>query len=88
MAWEQLSKENLLHEHKKLIQAIYDYDYFTKTFERARDSFILETDKPESIHGFWNHLWYMLPDNPSIRREPFYRICDFAAGSYLLDETD
>jgi hypothetical protein len=83
MPWEQLSKQNLVQEHKKLIQAIYDYDYFTKTFERALDSFILETNDPKSIQAFWHHLWYMLPDNPSIRRKPFYRICDFAEGAYL-----
>jgi hypothetical protein len=80
----KLTPQNLFEEHKKLKAAIYDYDYYVATFERAKDSFILDESNGEEICGFWSHFWYMLPHSLAIQREPFYRICDFAEGKYLF----
>lgn len=85
MICEQLTKNNLISEHKNLVKAIYEYDYFVNTFERAQETFELDLAVPEQICSFWNHFWYMLPDNPMIQRDPFNRICDFAEGAYLAE---
>lgn len=83
---EPITKDNLIDKHRKLVKAIYEYDYFVSTFERAQETYILDLSDKNQIHGFWQHFWYMLPNAPSIQRDPFNRICDMAEGSYLYDE--
>jgi hypothetical protein len=78
--------ENIVEEHQKLIKAIYDYDYFVVTYERAKNSFILDLSSPPQICEFWYHFWRMLPTTETILRPPFYRVCDLAEGSYLYKE--
>jgi len=78
-----LTESNLVEEHKKLVQAIYEYDYYVSAFEYIKDSFDLNFDSPEHICTFWNDFWYALPDHPAIHRDPFDRICDMAEGAYL-----
>lgn len=83
MPWEQITKHNIADEHNKLVEAVYAYDYFVTTFERAKASFELDPTVPEQVCSFWNHFWYMLPDHSSIRRQPFERVCDMAEGEYI-----
>lgn len=83
---EPITKDNLIDEHQKLVKAIYEYDYFVSTFERAQATYMLDMSDKYQIRGFWHHFWYMLPSTPSIQRDPFNRICDMAEGSYLYDE--
>lgn len=75
--------QELVQMHNNLVQEIYTNDYFINTYERAVETYELDKSSSEQICGFWNHFWYMLPDNPSIRREPFYQVCDMAEGKYL-----
>ena len=81
-----LTKDNLVDEHHKLVEAIYAYDYYVKAFEYVKDSFDLNLDDPEHICAFWNDFWYALPGHPAIHRDPFNRICDMAEGEYLNED--
>lgn len=86
MLWADLTQSNIIEEHKKLVAAIYDFDYYVKTFERTRESFELNENVPAQICAFWNNFWYNLPDHAGIQRDPFSRVCDMAEGDYLEDE--
>lgn len=83
MAWDPITKQNLVEQHKKLVEAVYAYDYYVAAFEYVKDSFDLELNSPEQICTFWNNFWYALPDNPGIHRDPFERICEMAEGAYI-----
>jgi len=85
MDHQPITLENLIEQHKKLIQAVYDYDYYVNAFEYTRENFEFDLSKPEQISSFWHEFWYTLPDHPAIRRDPFNRICDMAEGAYLYE---
>ena len=31
---------------------------------------------PEKLHTLWEEFWWQLPDSSSIRRDPFFLICE------------
>ena len=75
---ELISKENLIHKHKELIQLIYAYDYYTSVFELTQELYPIDFSTIGGIYEFWHDFLYMLPDTPGIERDPFKHICDMA----------
>lgn len=68
-----------------LQQQIYDSDYFLDTYDRVvkqNNMFQLWIGKgsypDDTIIMFCNNFWLALPDSPSIRRQPFFALCDIA----------
>lgn len=77
---------SVVEMHKSAINLIYQKDYYISLFEKL-SSFhvdkVFDMTDEEKICSFWNDFWFSLPDNNSIRREPFFLICDLAEGEYL-----
>lgn len=55
--------------------------YYPHVIDKAVEKYgtqIAKTEDLELIQRFWNEVWQLLPDNPSIQRPPFHVICDLA----------
>lgn len=67
-----VTPNNIKECHKELLSSVYNNDYYVS---------LLPEEKPETtqeIITYWNRFWSSLPDNKSIRRNPFYEVCDIA----------
>jgi hypothetical protein len=63
---------------EETIQAIKDHDYYQEIWERVKHKKPLEEcSKAELLEPFQD-FWEELPDNLSIRREPFFQVCELA----------
>lgn len=68
-----------------LQKQIYDNDYFLSTYDKVvkqnnMSHLWIEKGRypDEVIVMFCNNFWLALPDSPSIRRQPFFDLCDIA----------
>lgn len=80
-----VTKENVVEYHKLVLERVLAYDYFVYLLTAVQKTYPDHehlTD-PNEICMFWNEFWGKLPDSPSIRRDPFFDICEMAEGSYL-----
>lgn len=78
-------------KHRKVYNDVYNNDYYLLLFEQVCEKYgglgeAFGLQDPNKINLFWNDFWYSLPDSQSIRREPFYAICELAEGDYLNGE--
>ena len=39
----------------------------------------------EKLHAVWEDFWWSLPDNPSIRVQPFFEICDLCEEELAME---
>ena len=76
-----MTETELQVESTKLAAEIVQRDYYVATFAqvamRMQITDIASTPRAELIR-FWNAFWEALPDSGSIRRPPFFRVCDLA----------
>lgn len=76
-----MTETELQVESAKLAAEIVQQDYYVATFTQVASSMqitnIASTPRAELIQ-FWNAFWEALPDSSSIRRPPFFRVCDLA----------
>ena len=71
-----VTPNNIKECHQEVMSSVYDNDYYVS---------LLPEGKPETtqeIISYWNRFWMNLPDSKSIRRNPFYEICDIAECRY------
>lgn len=68
--------ENIFEVHEKVLESVYENDYYVGNLEYILDDSNIETAKDVIL--FWQRFWERLPDSGSIRRHPFYDICDIA----------
>lgn len=73
--------DTIIDMHRMAIGQIYSKDYYVEVFQKCA-SYNTEkvynyTDETQ-ITSFWNKFWFSLPDSKSIRRDPFFLICDLA----------
>lgn len=68
--------ENIFEVHEKVLDSVYQNDYYVDILEHLLETTDVET--PQDIVRFWNQFWFHLPDSGSIRRGPFFDICDIA----------
>lgn len=68
-----------------LQQRILNSNYYLRLYEdcvrKAKMNFngiINEEYSDEQIINLCNYFWLALPDSPSIRRQPFFDLCDIA----------
>ena len=79
--------QSYVDHHMETIGEVFAQDYYVKIFLKIVESKnstvekILALDNADEICTFWNDFWFALPDNMSIRREPFFEVCDLAEGS-------
>lgn len=80
-----VTKENVVEYHKLVLERVLAYDYFVYILSAVQKTYpeCENYTDPNQICVFWNEFWGQLPDTPTIRRDPFYDICDMAEGSYL-----
>lgn len=71
---------------------IFAEDYYTQRYQEClKKTGITRIDvekklcSSDKLHSLWEAFWWSLPDSPSIRREPFFSICDICE-SYELDD--
>lgn len=67
-----VTPDNIVECHKNTLEKVYSLDYYID---------ILPNTTPETIQEitkFWHDFWWNLPDSGSIRREPFFDVCDIA----------
>ena len=74
-------------EHARVIELVYAHDYYVDIFKTVRQYYIDRNMKMNTPY-FWNDFWIELPDNASIRRAPFFQICDLAERIYDQDEIE
>jgi hypothetical protein len=77
----------IIELHRQCLTAVIVEDYYVHVLAKLCKHLPhpeLITD-PDKICTFWNDFWEQLPDSPSIRRGPFFKVCDLAEGGYLED---
>lgn len=74
----------------KLQEEIFEKQYFVQLYLQALGKHNMSTASidqseftDEQIIDMANTFWELLPDSPTIRREPFYLLCDIA--EHLFD---
>jgi hypothetical protein len=82
--------DTIVDMHRMAIGQIYSKDYYVEVFQKCAS---YNTEKvynymdEDQITSFWNKFWFSLPDTESIRREPFFLICDLAEGSLVEEQS-
>lgn len=82
----------ILGKMVELQEAILDNDYYVSLYNKVlerhgvtigdvSDECITPTEAITICHTFWT----VLPDSKSIRREPFYKLCELAEYIYDVD---
>lgn len=68
-----------------LQQQIMDNDYYVELYDLSLignqmhfDGITEEEYSDDQIINLCNDFWLALPDSPSIRRQPFFALCDIA----------
>jgi hypothetical protein len=61
----------------KLYMAAYPISFF-EALERTKKRTGVEPTDPKFFTSYWQILWERLPDHHSVRRGPFFEICDLA----------
>ena len=86
---------NFIELHKQTVIKVFDLNYFTNIFlslltsrpystdSAGNYTYLLDLTDPVEICNFWNDFWEALPDNMSIRVDPFFDVCELAEGSYV-----
>lgn len=72
-----ITPDNIYDAHAKCVHDVIMNEYYTD----IADTLIKKYGEPETkkdIVVFWQKFWEALPDSKSIRRDPFYLICDIA----------
>ena len=69
--------DNVKEVHAHCIEQVILNNYYTDIANQLLEQFG-EPETPEEIVLFWQRFWESLPDSKSIRRDPFYLICDIA----------
>jgi hypothetical protein len=65
----------------ELIDEIFKKDYYVKNLLRVlnelkmNDGTPIESFDDKKLIGMWNEFWLSLPDSPSIRVHPFFKLC-------------
>ena len=73
----------------KVQDAIYKEEYYVSLYEAAlrhNNMSVASIDQSEfsdqQLITMMNDFWSLLPDSPSIRREPFFALCDICEEIY------
>lgn len=74
---------NIQNKSIDLMKQIHSKDYYVSDFYKALDKHnmsVSSVDQSEhtdaDLVSMWNRFWMALPDSKSIRREPFFELCD------------
>lgn len=75
--------------------AIIDNDYYVKLYSAALKRHGMTADGVDEAEftdaklvDMANTFWFALPDSPSIRREPFFQLCNIAEHCFDGPEDD
>ena len=85
------AKHQILSLHKSCIHELYAEQYYVSIFEGMLELYgfskesLMKLENLNNICEFWNSFWFSLPDSKSIRRSPFFVVCELAEGEYLED---
>ena len=73
----KVTVDNIPEVHAHCIEQVILNVYYTHIANTLLELFG-RPETTEEILLFWQRYWHSLPDSPTIRREPFYLICDIA----------
>lgn len=73
----QVTINNIGQAHAKCIHEVIMNNYYTDIANELIETYGEPWNKDEIVL-FWHRFWSLLPDSKSIRRDPFYLICDIA----------
>lgn len=68
-----------LELHNKILDENYFVDLYKRVLFQCGN---IEDQTDEELIGMWNGFWEYLPDDKSIRRPPFFELCDLAEEIY------
>lgn len=77
---------DVLAKHAELLEAVRAEDYYLHIVNQIAEKWEGKVKSAQDVCSFWNDVWYRLPDTPSIRRSPFFEVCDLAEGEYLEEQ--
>lgn len=67
-----VTPNNIKECHEEVLKDVYREDYYINLLPKT------EPETIEEMMKFWHDFWWNLPDSGSIRREPFFKVCDIA----------
>lgn len=74
-------------------QAIFDEDFYCQLYRRVLEDSGMTVEnvtalkyQDDELSEMLNNFWWYLPDSPSIRRAPFFQLCDLCEGPEEEDD--
>lgn len=72
---------------------VFSKDFYTSTYHACLKQLgMTQTDVEKMIYpnsklnSLWEEFWWKIPDSTSIRREPFFMICDLCEDIDCLED--
>ena len=84
------TKEDWILGAEKIVPMLPEYVMLFKSIDEEMMSSelnnLIETENWNKLHERFNEIWFVLPDNPSIRIKPFSLLCDLCSEGWVLND--